>query len=110
MNQLGGDLEQIFNEQGTAMTMNFTSGKSWYPCTIMNYHGHAMVHGPCLTISIVIFSHLIDLWPVESWWSNWIANSRHLGSKIWAEKYTLVEQSFYHTRYFATGNKNIFDF
>ena len=38
MNQLGGDLEQIFNEQGTAMTMNFTSGKSWYPvpsCTTM---------------------------------------------------------------------------
>ena len=29
MNQLGGDLEQIFNEQGTVMTMNFTSGWSW---------------------------------------------------------------------------------
>ena len=26
MNQLGGDLEKIFNEQGTTMTMNFTSG------------------------------------------------------------------------------------
>ena len=101
MNQLGGDLEQIFNEQGTAMTMNFTSGKSWYPC---------IYHGPCLTISILIFSHLIDLWPMESWWSNWIANSRHLGSKVRAKKYTLVEQSIYHTRYFATGNKNIFDF
>jgi len=44
MNQLGGDLEQIFNEQGTAMTMNFTSGKSWYPvpsCTTMSID-----HGP----------------------------------------------------------------
>merc|ERR1711990_176243 len=28
MNQLGGDLEQIFNEQGTAVTMNFTSAIS----------------------------------------------------------------------------------
>ena len=28
MNQLGGDLEQIFNEKGTVMDMNFTSGTS----------------------------------------------------------------------------------
>ena len=29
MNQLRGDLEQIFNEKGTVMTMNFTSGWCW---------------------------------------------------------------------------------
>lgn len=62
----------------------------------------------CL-IFIIILSHIIDLWLVESWWSNRVSNSRYLGKKVRAKKYTFVEQSFYHTRYFATGNKHIFE-
>ena len=58
----------------------------------------------------MILSHIIDLWFVESWWSDRVPNSRYLGSKVRAKEYTFVEQSFHHTRYFATGNKDVFEF